>query len=361
MSTLESSFWTPLDTSTAPFSPFNPSLPHSQAPDTQLGFPHSTMDPWTSSGGTFVPGVPLLNEQSTYRAPRSEPIQPRYTSQSSRQMVFAHREYIDASFTGDNTTSPMSLDPLHSTGDISNFRAAMRSRSLVSSSATAPDLLGPQTGHSTHTDPGFTWASDDNPSIRDPSLQSYSAQSLSPALSNDQNLLASPKQEHEDSDSSNKRSPSTSRKKPRRKTHNAIEKRYRVKLNEKIAELRDSIPSLRQQAATTPGGSPIGESSAGDPAAGQKINKANILEKATEYVKHLESCNRRLQSELHRARTEAGSRCQHPSHVMPQPAYTGPEGRQGPIYSYDTGPPRQGQVDGFYSVEDLFADDVRQV
>lgn len=90
--------------------------------------------------------------------------------------------------------------------------------------------------------------------------------------------------------------------KPRRTAHNAIEKRYRIRLNDKIAELRDSIPSLRAHPGPNHDGAqddefvdPLCE---GVPV--NKVNKANVLEKATEYVKHLESCNRRLEAELHR-------------------------------------------------------------
>lgn len=86
------------------------------------------------------------------------------------------------------------------------------------------------------------------------------------------------------------------RKKHRRKAHNDIEKRYRIRLNEKIAELRDSIPSLRVNA-----GSPQ-DGVRKDSLAGSlhKVNKANVLEKATEYIKSLEMCNQRLQAELNR-------------------------------------------------------------
>lgn len=362
MSTTDPSCWTPLEASSNPFSPFGSSLPHTGSPSTHTGFAcPPNADLWIDSRNNISRERSLANNQARYSAAHGGPADSRLSPHGQRQTAFAHGEYVDASYLPETVTSPMSLDPLHSASDIFGFRAAMRSDSLVSPSGTITDFLGPQTGHSMHTDPGFSWALEENPTVRNPSLQSYSAQSLSPALSNEQNPLQSPKLEQEDSDSSHRRSVSAGRKKPRRKTHNAIEKRYRVKLNEKIAELRDSIPSLRQQAATTPGGSPLGESSATDPVSGQKINKANILEKATEYVKHLENSNRRLQSELHRARAEAGARCQHPSHVITPQNYVGREASQGPAYGYDPGPPRQGHSDAIYSVEDLFGDDVRQV
>lgn len=358
MSTTNGSLWAPPETPTSPFSPLDPSLPYHGTLTTQtMQLPHPNANPWASPRGTFAPERPIVDSQSMY-TPRSEPTGSSFDSHGQRPQAFVHGELVDATYLADRVSSPMSLDPLQPIHDNPNFRAGMRSGSLVSPTGATLDIFGPQTGRSTHTDPGFAWASEDYSTVRrDPSLQSYSTPSLSPALSNQANPLHSPKLEEEDSDSSPKRSASKSRKKPRRKTHNAIEKRYRVRLNDKIAELRDSIPSLRQQAATTPGGSPIGESSATDPVSGQKINKANILEKATEYVKHLENCNRRLQSELHRARAETGAQSQHPSHSMPQSSY---QAQESPIYGYDTGPPRHIPGGAFYSVEDLFTDDVRQ-
>lgn len=91
------------------------------------------------------------------------------------------------------------------------------------------------------------------------------------------------------------------RKKPRRKAHNAIERRYRSRLNEKIARLRDSIPSFRAkveaEAARLQGSLNAAESSG----ATLKINKADVLEKATEYIKHLENANQQLEAQLQQA------------------------------------------------------------
>ncbi|KAL1842247.1 hypothetical protein VTJ49DRAFT_5725 [Mycothermus thermophilus] len=83
---------------------------------------------------------------------------------------------------------------------------------------------------------------------------------------------------------------------PVKKTaHNMIEKRYRNNLNEKIAALRDSVPSLRIMCKSA-----RGEDTTEDreelhgltPA--HKLNKATVLSKATEYIRHLEKRNNRL-------------------------------------------------------------------
>ncbi|QGI66014.1 hypothetical protein CEK26_009965 [Fusarium fujikuroi] len=86
---------------------------------------------------------------------------------------------------------------------------------------------------------------------------------------------------------------------PVKKTaHNMIEKRYRTNLNEKIAALRDSVPSLRIMSKSA-----RGEDTTEDreelhgltPA--HKLNKATVLSKATEYIRHLEKRNNRLLDE----------------------------------------------------------------
>jgi hypothetical protein len=80
----------------------------------------------------------------------------------------------------------------------------------------------------------------------------------------------------------------------KKRAHNVIEKRYRANLNDKIAELRDSVPSLRP--AKNSNGSPDEDEEEGANAA-SKLNKASILSKATEYIKHLETRNKRLEDE----------------------------------------------------------------
>ncbi|PHH70932.1 hypothetical protein CDD83_5314 [Cordyceps sp. RAO-2017] len=87
--------------------------------------------------------------------------------------------------------------------------------------------------------------------------------------------------------------------KPVKKTaHNMIEKRYRTNINDKIAALRDSVPSLRIMSKSA-----RGEDTTEDreelhgltPA--HKLNKATVLSKATEYIRHLEKRNSRLMDE----------------------------------------------------------------
>ena len=71
------------------------------------------------------------------------------------------------------------------------------------------------------------------------------------------------------------------------RSHSIVEKRYRTNLNDKIAELRNSVPALREN-AQSPG-------EVGGSATGFKHNKATILTKAIEYIRLLEKRNSYLQ------------------------------------------------------------------
>ncbi|CZR70071.1 related to myc-type bHLH transcription factor [Phialocephala subalpina] len=84
---------------------------------------------------------------------------------------------------------------------------------------------------------------------------------------------------------------------PVKKTaHNMIEKRYRTNLNDKIAALRDSVPSLRVMSKKNSRGEEIQEDLQGLTPA-HKLNKATVLSKATEYIAHLEKRNKYLVKE----------------------------------------------------------------
>jgi len=117
---------------------------------------------------------------------------------------------------------------------------------------------------------------------------------------------------------------------PVKKTaHNMIEKRYRTNLNDKIAALRDSVPSLRIMSKSA-----RGEDTADDreelqgltPA--HKLNKATVLSKATEYITHLEKRNKRLQNDnaYMKSRIDAFEKLfmSGAMGINPQPQYTQP-------------------------------------
>ncbi|KAK9355820.1 hypothetical protein V1523DRAFT_423840 [Lipomyces doorenjongii] len=82
--------------------------------------------------------------------------------------------------------------------------------------------------------------------------------------------------------------------KPKKTAHNMIEKRYRTNLNDKIAALRDCVPALRC-AVTGSFDDEVEDLDGLTPA--NKLNKATVLTKATEYIIHLQQRNAQLQRE----------------------------------------------------------------
>lgn len=94
----------------------------------------------------------------------------------------------------------------------------------------------------------------------------------------------------------NERVPRVTKPRKEKTSHNMIEKRYRNKINDKISILKDCVPSLRiLEAADSI------ELDGLQPA--KKLNKATILAKATEYIKHLEAKNTQLAAENARLRS----------------------------------------------------------
>ncbi|EXJ64023.1 hypothetical protein A1O7_00358 [Cladophialophora yegresii CBS 114405] len=85
----------------------------------------------------------------------------------------------------------------------------------------------------------------------------------------------------------------------KKRPHNIIEKRYRANLNEKIAELRDSVPSLRlaQKSKIRDITGDSDEDDLDGLTPSNKLNKASILTKAVEYIRHLEFRTKRLEEE----------------------------------------------------------------
>ena len=83
---------------------------------------------------------------------------------------------------------------------------------------------------------------------------------------------------------------------PVKKTsHNVIEKRYRNNLNDKIVELRNSVPALRAMSRTNHGQD---DEDLEGLAPAHKLNKATVMGKATEYIKHLEKRNKTMQDKM---------------------------------------------------------------
>jgi hypothetical protein len=80
--------------------------------------------------------------------------------------------------------------------------------------------------------------------------------------------------------------------------HNAIEKRYRSNLNDKIYALRQRVPSLRTIPEGVQADDNAGEGESSAPKAGHKRGKAEVLTGAIAYISHLEGAVERLGGEV---------------------------------------------------------------
>ena len=124
--------------------------------------------------------------------------------------------------------------------------------------------------------------------------------------------------------------------KPQKKdksSHNMIEKKYRTNINSKIVALRDAVPSLRIVAGNK--NVSIADLEGLTPAS--KLNKASVLMKATEYIKHLEHKNNILKqqnTQLQKLIQEANVQSQPMSQEQALPPHRGgfgfvpPQGEQ---------------------------------
>ncbi|KAI3329999.1 helix-loop-helix DNA-binding domain-containing protein [Ustulina deusta] len=108
-----------------------------------------------------------------------------------------------------------------------------------------------------------------------------------------------------------------------RAAHNDIERKYRTNLKDKIAELRDAIPSLRAIPEDDDPNSPAGSS--------RTAPKGTVLTKATEYIHQLERRNRSVAQK----NEELARRLQAFEQLVGAPAGSNwrPQGYGGPVYN----------------------------
>lgn len=153
-----------------------------------------------------------------------------------------------------------------------------------------------------------------NPPVSTPSLH-HSPSSInngsSSANSSPEPVLLNPKKRKSSASDDSETGHAAKKDKPapmKKTAHNMIEKRYRTNLNDKIAALRDSVPSLRVM--SRPNG---GNEEDDDPedleglTPAHKLNKATVLSKATEYIRHLEKRNKRLVEEINTLKSRMDS------------------------------------------------------
>ncbi|KAI1741652.1 helix-loop-helix DNA-binding domain-containing protein [Xylaria scruposa] len=111
-----------------------------------------------------------------------------------------------------------------------------------------------------------------------------------------------------------------------RAAHNDIERKYRTNLKDKIAELRDAIPSLRAIPEDDDPNSPAGSSRTAP-----KVSKGTVLTKATEYIHQLERRNRSVAQK----NEELARRLQAFEQLVGAPPGSNwrPQGYGGPVYN----------------------------
>ncbi|KAK3695638.1 helix-loop-helix DNA-binding domain-containing protein [Podospora appendiculata] len=141
---------------------------------------------------------------------------------------------------------------------------------------------------------------DTAPATKRASPRNLKRKSSSSGSDEDEESSSPPPPSHRRSTTQQKGKESTQQTAPKKTAHNMIEKRYRTNLNDKIAQLRDSIPTLRVVAQRLENqgfeedGEAVDENDAGPT---PKLNKATILSKATEYISQLERRNSCLETE----------------------------------------------------------------
>ena len=99
---------------------------------------------------------------------------------------------------------------------------------------------------------------------------------------------------------------------PGPRSHNIVERRYRTNINQRIAALRDSIPSLRAAKETEPDPGPFREPII------HKLNKATVLSTAVDYIQNLEKDKRRLEDEISQLRARLRV-AQEPAKIVEEP------------------------------------------
>lgn len=122
--------------------------------------------------------------------------------------------------------------------------------------------------------------------------------------------------------------------KPAKKTkvsHNMIEKKYRTNINSKILELRDAVPTLRIATGRT--GVLVADLEGLTPAS--KLNKALVLTKATEYIKHLEHKNDAMRLQIAQLQELVRDANVNPRESLDNPTFQGGFGFN-PTLSYNT-------------------------
>ena len=232
--------------------------------------------------------------------PHTDPQDPAFAAAdapTSSTMPFAFGQPVDAlpafnfcaPMTGPAVTAEQQISTALSTDWNANNNLASPLSLDGQSQVPPPPLSTPSLGHSPESAQMQATSSSDHSSPEDISESVNKKKRKS--LVDDDGASETPTKQH-----------------PVKKTaHNMIEKRYRTNLNDKIAALRDSVPSLRVMSRPGNGDEDDDAEDLEGLTPAHKLNKATVLSKATEYIRHLEKRNKKLQDEVVslKARAEA--------------------------------------------------------
>lgn len=245
--------------------------------------------------------IPSSQQQSQSTQAHSIPTTtaaPMYTADST-DVPFTFGQSADMSpafdFSGNSLSSPLSAELQQQNGFYSPPLWQQQQQQLADNTLFSP-MPYAQPGFAAPPPPASTPSLHHSPDSLNNGRASSSSSHSSPEPAVHNKKRKSPSDDDEDADSA----PSGKRggQPPKKTAHNMIEKRYRNNLNDKIAALRDSVPSLRIMSRAN------GTEEDDDPedleglTPAHKLNKATVLSKATEYIRHLEKRNKRMQDEI---------------------------------------------------------------
>ncbi|KAF2029194.1 hypothetical protein EK21DRAFT_68159 [Setomelanomma holmii] len=247
---------------------------------------------------TREPQQPSLSQSiSTTNIPISAPM---YAQPNGIPFTFGQNGDLPPAFdfSGNSLSSPADADVQQQHGFYSPPMWQQQQQQQMSDSAFYPPSRFDQSSFVAPPVPETTPSLHHSPESQNNGRASSSSSHSSPEpVTNNKKRKSAEDDDEEDLDGA----PSDKRGKgqpPKKTAHNMIEKRYRTNLNDKIAALRDSVPSLRVMSR------PNGTEEDDDPedleglTPAHKLNKATVLSKATEYIRHLEKRNKKLQDEV---------------------------------------------------------------